>query len=75
MISSGLTEEAWFAERIRQHGVTTIFDGTTDRETRKERFRAAIRQHGLEAVIVGKGRDGKPTDYAACFARLYGEAL
>lgn len=69
-----LTRELWLARRLREHGAA-VFEGVTDRDTRRERARAAILAHGLAQVIVGRGRDRKPCTYAEAFVRVYGEPL
>jgi hypothetical protein len=68
-----LAHEQWLAQRLGEHGAG-VFTGLTDRDTRRERFRAAILEHGLEAVVVGR-HEGKPQTYAQAFERLFGEAL
>ncbi|MFO7278737.1 MAG: hypothetical protein DIU56_017055 [Pseudomonadota bacterium] len=69
-----LDRELWLARRLRQHGAR-ITDGVTDRDTRRERMRAAILEHGLETVVLGRGQSGKPMTYAQAFEALYGEPL
>jgi hypothetical protein len=68
-----LDREAWLAQRLGEHGAG-IFTGLTDRDVRRERIRAAIVEHGLEAVIVGR-HEGRPETYAQVFERLYGTPL
>ncbi len=68
-----LDGELWLAKRLGEHGAG-VFDGVTDHETRRERFRRAILEHALWPVIAGS-RDGKCETYAAVFERLYGERL
>jgi hypothetical protein len=68
-----LNGELWLARRIALHGVK-VFEGDTDTAKRRERFRQAIKHHGLESVVCG-GRGGKPATYAQAFERLYGEKL
>jgi hypothetical protein len=70
-----LLGETWLADRLEQHGVTTIFDGLTDQDTRRERFRRAILDAGLEEVQCGRAPDKKPNTYRQAFERLYGEKL
>lgn len=65
-----LIGEQWLAERLGLHGVK-IFDGVTDQTERRERFRAAILDAGLELVVCGRGSDGKPNNYRQAFERLY----
>jgi hypothetical protein len=69
-----LYDEAWLAKRMLDHRGPDIFDGTTDTNTRKERFREAIKTSGLECVIIG-AKDRKPVDWREAFQSLYGEAL
>lgn len=69
-----LTRELWLAQRLRQHGAA-VFDGVTDRDTRRERARAAILENGLASVVLGRGKSGKPMTYAQAFEALYGEPL
>lgn len=69
----GLDREMWLCQRLKQHGAH-IFDGTTDRDTRKQRVREAISQVGA-LVVVGRGKDQRPVTYAECFATVYGEPL
>ncbi|HZP86617.1 MAG TPA: hypothetical protein VFB54_07330 [Burkholderiales bacterium] len=66
--------EAWLARRLRDHGVD-VFAGTTDRDIRRERIRAAILERGLAAVVLGKGAGGKPENYLQIFERLYQQPL
>lgn len=73
MSADTLRQELWFAQRLTDHRAG-IFDGLTDRDTRRERFRAAILDHGLTEVIVGR-QDGKPATYAQAFEQLFGEPL
>lgn len=68
-----LSNEIWLAQRLRRHGAY-VFEGVTDRDTRRERVRDAILAHGLETVIVGR-HEGKPCTYGEAFERLYGEPL
>lgn len=68
-----LDHERWLAKRLGEHGAG-IFTGLTDRDVRRERIRAAIVEHGLEAVIVGR-HEGRPETYAQVFERLYGTPL
>ena len=69
-----LDSEMWLVRRLAEHGAK-IFDGVTDSAERLKRMRAAIREHGLESVIVGRGKDGKPATYSEAFQRLYGQKL
>jgi hypothetical protein len=69
-----LDAEIWFAKRLVQI-LTPVFVGTTDRDTRRERFRKAIIAGGLDNVVCGKRSDGKTETFAEAFERLYGEPL
>jgi hypothetical protein len=71
---SQLDNEAWLAKRMLDHCGLDVFDGTTDTNTRKERFREAIKTSGLECVIIG-AKDRKPVDWRAAFESLYNEPL
>lgn len=66
--------ELWLAKRLDEHGVRA-FDGRTDTDSRRERFRQAIIANRLSQVIAGRGSDGKSSTYAQAFERLYGEPL
>jgi hypothetical protein len=68
-----LEQELWLARRLREHGAA-VFEGVTDRDTRRERMRAAILEHGLAQVVVGR-REGKPCTYGEAFEILYEEKL
>lgn len=68
-----LDAEAWLARRLGNFG--HVFQGVTDRETRKQRIRDAIREGGLEMVIAGRNPEGRPDTFAEVFQRLYGAAL
>lgn len=68
-----LDGEQWLQRRIALHGID-VFAGDTNQALRKQRFRDAIKQHGLEAVICGS-RESRPVTYAQAFRRLYGEDL
>lgn len=70
-----LLGESWLADRLEKHGVKDIFAGMTDQDIRRERFRKAIRDAGLEQVQCGRAPDRKPNTYAQAFKRLYGEDL
>jgi len=75
--------ESWIVRRLDQqtsrNGVESpyrrIFEGVTDRETRKERIRDAIARAKLDVAIIGKNPSGKPETYAQIFERFYGEPL
>lgn len=66
--------ELWLAQRFRDHAHVEVFDGVTDPQVRMQRCREAIKQHGLEVVIVGS-KKGKPVNWRQAFESLYGEAL
>jgi hypothetical protein len=68
-----LDREAWLAKRLTVYGA--VFAGVTDSGIRRDRIRQTILDRGLEHVIVGRNREGKPETYATCFERLYGVAL
>lgn len=65
--------EYWLANRLKVHGVA-IFNGDTAPEKRKEIARKAIQQIG-SALVVGRGKDGRPKTYADVFEDIYGEPL
>lgn len=69
----GFDNEQWLANRLRVHGAR-IFDGDTNVEGRKERFRQTIELVG-PPVICGRDRDGKNVTYAQAFEKLFGEPL
>jgi hypothetical protein len=71
---SELDGEMWLARRIALHSVN-IFEGETDTGERRQRFRRAIRDHDLADVVCGRGKDGKPVNYATAFERLYKQKL
>ena len=71
---SNLSDEAWLARRMRDHGGGDVFQGLTDIPTRRERMREAIKNGGLAAVTVGAS-ERKPVTWSAAFERLYGEPL
>lgn len=66
--------EIYLTRRLRDHGAQ-IFEGDTTREARRERYRSAIVNHGLERVIVGHNKAGKCETYADLFERLFNEPL
>jgi hypothetical protein len=69
-----LDGELWLAKRFTELRKADLFDGTTDTALRCQRVRAAIKQHGLEVVIVGS-KKGKPMTWRDAFEALYGEPL
>jgi len=66
--------ELWLRERMMDHRGPDVFDGDTNIDSRKQRFRDAIKACGLELVIIG-GKNGKPVNWAQAFESLYGEKL
>lgn len=60
--------DAWLCRRLAEHGAP-VAPGS---EPLQVRVRHAIACAGLEAVIVGRGRDRKPFTYAQALERLYG---
>ena len=66
--------EAFIVRRLGEHG-SEVYAGITDRDTRRERIRAAIIDGKHEAAIIGKTPAGKAETYAACFERFYGQPL
>lgn len=69
-----LDAEIELTRRLKQHGAL-IFEGDTTPAARRERFRSAIVNHGLDMAIVGRGADGKCETYAAMFERIFHEPL
>jgi hypothetical protein len=67
--------EAWLAKRLLDQTGIDVFTGTTDRDIRRERIRAAILDHRLANIVLGKGPSGKPEDYATILQRLYAQPL
>jgi hypothetical protein len=71
-----LNAEMWLAGRMREHDVHTVFDGVTDSDMRKARFREAIVRGGLEFVMACHAEDGRTAEtYSEAFERIYGEPL
>lgn len=71
-----LDAEMWLAGRMREHGVDSVFDGVTDSDVRKQRFRQHIIEGGLEMVMACHAQDGRTAEtYAEAFERIYGEPL
>lgn len=66
--------EAYLARRLGEHG-RQVFIGSTDSGVRREKFRTAILEHGLDAVIVGRNLAGKTENYAQLFERIFNEPL
>jgi hypothetical protein len=69
-----LYDEAWLGKRMLDHRGPDVFDGITDTNIRRDRFREAIKQGGLEHVVIG-AKDKKPVNWRAAFESLYGEKL
>jgi hypothetical protein len=63
--------EAWLAKRLLGHCGVDVFAGTFGAEIRRERIQAAILEHGLASVVLGRGESGKPETYQIVFQRLY----
>ncbi|HEX5461914.1 MAG TPA: hypothetical protein VFX20_18260 [Steroidobacteraceae bacterium] len=81
-----LDAEAWLRQRLidhgvlervpdLKHGVREVDLGVTTTAMRAERMRQLILRHGLEVVIAGGTRKGKPETYAELFERVYGEPV
>ena len=73
-VNAKLEGEAWLLRRLLRHKVDALA-GVVAECDRKTRFRAAIRDNGLEQVVAGSSKGRKPVNYAAAFERLYGEKL
>jgi hypothetical protein len=71
---SDIYDEAWLAKRMLDHRGPDVFDGTTDPNIHKARFREAIKHCGLECVIIG-AKARKPVNWREAFKSVYGEAL
>lgn len=69
-----LHDEGWLAQRMLDHRGPDVFDGTTDANIRKQRFRDAINSCGLACVVIGS-KNGKPVNWRTAFESLYGEPL
>lgn len=69
-----LYDEAWMGKRMLDHRGPDVFDGTTDTNIRKQRFRDAIKACGLACVVIG-ARKGKPVTWSEAFNGVYGEIL
>ena len=72
-----LAAEMWLAERLKAHGVTAVFSGITDHEIRKQRFRQAIVDGGLQQVMAcaNSTAERRAQSYAEAFEEMYGEPL
>jgi hypothetical protein len=71
---SNLDNELWLRERMLDHRGPDVFDGTSDPNARKSRFREAIKTNGLECIVIG-AKKGKPVNWREAFESLYGEPL
>ena len=71
---SDLESEMWLAQRMLDHRGPDVFDGATDREGRKQKFREAIKACSLEAVVIGS-KDKKPVNWREAFKLVYAEEL
>lgn len=59
-------------ELAKRCGITNLYDGDTNAESRRERVHAAVME--LDPAIVWRGPTGKPETYGEAYARIYGEA-
>lgn len=66
--------EIYLTRRLKDHGAL-IFEGDTTAQARRERFRSAIINHGLDMTIVGRNAAGKCETYAALFERIFHDPL
>jgi len=73
-LMSELQSEAWLAKRLREQRGPDVFEGLTDPYVRREAIRKAIKDMGLELVIVG-AKNGKPVTWTQAFEKLYQEKL
>lgn len=71
---SDFDAEIYLTRRLKDHGAL-IFEGDTTAQARRERFRSAIVNHGLDCVIVGRNKAGKPETYADLFERIFKDPL
>jgi hypothetical protein len=69
-----LSNEIWLAQRLRDHRGPDVFDGDTNSDARKQRFREAIKACGLESIVIG-AKKGTPVNWRHAFESLYGEPL
>jgi hypothetical protein len=69
-----LSEEIWFASKLRSFGVADVFAGDTTRDVRRERVRAAVLAQNLGQRVCGK-RKGKDATVAELFSVVYGCSL
>jgi hypothetical protein len=69
-----LDNEFWLRQRMLDHRGPDVFDGSTDPNIRKQRFREAIKQCGIECVVIGS-KKGKPVNWREAFQQLYNETL
>ena len=71
---SELESEMYLAQRMLDHRGPDVFDGTTDRAGRKQKFREAINECGLACVVIG-AKDRKPVNWREAFELVYKEPL
>jgi hypothetical protein len=64
-----------FQKRLKQHGVTIYFYGTTSIESRWEQIRAAIVGSNLGPTKFGTRADGSIETYAEVWERTTGKPL
>ncbi|MDR5729467.1 MAG: hypothetical protein RB191_18795 [Terriglobia bacterium] len=64
-----------FQARLKKHGVTIYFYGTTTIESRWEQIRAAIIGSNFANTPFGKRADGSKESYAEVFERATGTPL
>lgn len=69
-----LDAEIYLTRRLNDHGCK-VFEGDTTPQARRERFRSAIINNGLERIIIGPLANGKPERYGEFFERHFGEPL
>jgi hypothetical protein len=69
-----LSEEIWFASKLKTLVPGDVFAEVTTRAERLERFRSVIRRAKLEDTQCGK-RKGEPVTFAQVFQLIYGVAL
>lgn len=71
--ASQFDAETWLAKKLGDLG-SQIFTGATDPGTRREAFRCAIIDGGVETKVLGK-RAGKEETVRGFFERIYGVPL
>ena len=69
---STLTAELWLARGLH---ASSVFEGLTTPEIRRERIRREILDRGMADVVAGGRSAGKPETWAGLFLRVYGEEL